>query len=78
MIGMSNSNKSSKDFESALNELEKIVSDMEKGDTDLEVLVQNYQAGIELLSNCRAKLSKAEINIKEIEKKIRKFNPDFK
>jgi exodeoxyribonuclease VII small subunit len=67
---MTNNLKSSKDFESALNELESIVSDMESGNTDLETLVKSYQAGIELLTNCRAKLSKAEISIKEIEKKL--------
>ena len=63
---MSQKVNSSKDFESAMNELEKIVSNMESGNADLEALVQNYQVGIELLSNCRSKLSNAEINIKEI------------
>lgn len=61
---------SSKDFESAMNELEKIVSNMESGNADLEALVQKYQVGIELLSNCRSKLSNAEINIKEINKNL--------
>ena len=61
---------SNKDFESTLNELEKIVSNMESGNADLEALVQNYQVGIELLSNCRSKLSNAEIHIKEINKKL--------
>ena len=67
---MSQKVSSSKDFESAMNELEKIVSNMESGNADLEALVQNYQVGIELLSNCRSKLSNAEINIKEINKKL--------
>ena len=67
---MSQKVNSNKDFESALNELEKIVSNMESGNADLEALVQNYQVGIELLSNCRSKLSNAEINIKEINKKL--------
>ena len=67
---MSKNVTSSKDFESTLNELEKIVSKMESGNTDLEALVKDYQVGIELLSNCRSKLSKAEININEINKKL--------
>jgi exodeoxyribonuclease VII small subunit len=67
---MSQKVNSSKDFESAMNELEKIVSNMESGNADLEALVQNYQVGIELLSNCRSKLSNAEINIKEINKNL--------
>jgi exodeoxyribonuclease VII small subunit len=67
---MSQKVNSSKDFESAMNELEKIVSNMESGNADLEALVQNYQVGIELLSNCRSKLSNAEINIKEINKSL--------
>ena len=67
---MSQKVNSDKDFESTLNELEKIVSNMESGNADLEALVQNYQVGIELLSNCRSKLSNAEINIKEINKKL--------
>ena len=67
---MSQKVNSNKDFESTLNELEKIVSNMESGNADLEALVQNYQVGIELLSNCRSKLSNAEINIKEINKNL--------
>ena len=67
---MSQKVNSNKDFESTLDELEKIVSNMESGNADLEALVQNYQVGIELLSNCRSKLSNAEINIKEINKKL--------
>jgi exodeoxyribonuclease VII small subunit len=67
---MSQKVNSSKDFESSMNELEKIVSNMESGNADLEALVQNYQVGIELLSNCRSKLSNAEINIKEINKNL--------
>ena len=69
---MSQKVNSNKDFESTLNELEKIVSNMESGNADLEALVQNYQVGIELLSNCRSKLSNAEINIKERNNKLEK------
>jgi len=72
---MSKKPKACKDFESALSELEKIISNMESGNTDLESLVQNYQVGIELLSNCKSRLSKAEINIKEIEKKLENHTP---
>jgi exodeoxyribonuclease VII small subunit len=52
-------------FEQAIQELEKVVSNMENCDLKLDALVGHYQKGKELLSNCRKKLNHAELKIKE-------------
>ena len=52
-------------FEQAIQKLDKIVSDMENSNLNLDSLVGNYQKGIQLLSICRKKLDDAEFKIKE-------------
>ena len=52
-------------FEQAIQKLDKIVSNMENSNLNLDSLVGNYQKGIQLLSICRKKLDEAEFKIKE-------------
>ena len=52
-------------FEQAIQKLDKIVSNMENSNLNLDSLVGNYQKGIQLLSICRKKLDDAEFKIKE-------------
>ena len=52
-------------FEQAIQKLDKIVSNMENSNFNLDSLVGNYQKGIQLLSICRKKLDDAEFKIKE-------------
>jgi exodeoxyribonuclease VII small subunit len=47
-------------FESALDELEQIVSDLERGDTPLATSLTQYERGIRLLSHCHGLLDGAE------------------
>jgi exodeoxyribonuclease VII small subunit len=47
-------------FETAMAELEKIVSDMEAGKLSLEDSLTAYKRGAELLSFCRARLEDAQ------------------
>ncbi len=56
-----------KDFESALNELEALVLDMENGDLSLEDSLAAYKRGMELSSFCQKKLEDAELQIKVLE-----------
>jgi len=51
------------DFESALNELEKIVDDLEKGGLSLDKTVEDFSQGMKLLKFCHQKLDKAEKKI---------------
>ena len=56
-----------KDYESALAELEKIVSEMESGQLPLEASLSAYKRGAELLQYCRQQLADAEQQVKILE-----------
>ena len=52
-------------FEDNMNELGRIVSELEKGDIPLEKAVQLYGEGVKLSAACRKQLAKAKIKITE-------------
>ncbi len=54
-------------FESALTELEEIVSDMEAGQLPLEKSLAAYQRGAELLKFCQTTLQAAQQQVKILE-----------
>ena len=54
---------STKDFETALAELESIVKSLEEGDLTLERSLQLFERGIELSRFCHSKLEDAERRI---------------
>ena len=56
-----------KDYESALAELENIVSEMESGQLPLEASLTAYKRGAELLQYCRQQLADAEQQVKVLE-----------
>ncbi len=56
--------KMTDDFESSLKELEKIVRELESGETNLEDSLIKFENGIELYKKCRATLNSAEKKIK--------------
>jgi len=56
-----------KDYESALAELEAIVSEMESGQLPLEASLAAYKRGAELLQYCRQQLADAEQQVKILE-----------
>ncbi len=47
-------------FEDALKKLEKIVSDLEGGDLDLDVCLKKYEEGVKLIALCAKKLEAAQ------------------
>ncbi len=47
-------------FEKALNKLEQIVQDLEKGDLPLEKSLEKFEAGVKLSKFCSAKLDETE------------------
>ena len=53
-------------FESALKELEEIVSAMERGDLTLEKSLQLFERGTELSRRCQHALAAAELRIKTL------------
>jgi exodeoxyribonuclease VII small subunit len=59
-------------FESALTELEKIVSSMEAGQMPLEQSLAAYKRGAELLKFCQAALQDAQQQVKVLEDNVLK------
>lgn len=58
---MSEENK--KTFEESLNELEKIATDLERGDLNLEEAIKKFETGMKLSKECSEKLENAEKRI---------------
>lgn len=56
-----------KDYESALAEIEAIVSEMESGQLPLDASLAAYKRGAELLHYCRQQLADAEQQVKIME-----------
>lgn len=54
-------------FEAAIAELEKILSEMERGETPLEESLGRYERGNELIRYCREVLGKAEKQIEAVQ-----------
>ncbi len=53
-------------FESALNELEKIVGALERGDLKLEESLKLFERGVALTQQCRKSLDTAELKVKHL------------
>jgi exodeoxyribonuclease VII small subunit len=53
-------------FEAALAELEKIVADLESGQTDLERSIGMYERGAQLKAHCEARLEAARLRVEKI------------
>ena len=53
-------------FEQAMSELERIVTELERGDVPLEDSISLYQKGAELKKRCETKLKEAEQKVAAI------------
>jgi exodeoxyribonuclease VII small subunit len=53
-------------FENALNELESIVSKLERGEATLEESITIYERGAKLKSHCEGKLKDAQLKVEKI------------
>ena len=60
--------ESARSFESALEELESLVSRMESGELPLKESLAAYKRGAELLAYCQAALKDAEQQVQVLEK----------
>ena len=65
---MSETPESARSFESALEELESLVSRMESGELPLRESLAAYKRGAELLAYCQAALKDAEQQVQVLEK----------
>ena len=55
-----------KDFEKSLQQLEKIVTQMESGELGLEDSLNQFEQGIKLAKNCQDTLSNAELRVQQL------------
>ncbi len=53
-------------FEEKLRELEKMVSELERGDVDLDEAIDKYTKAMKLAKECSEKLKNAEENVNKI------------
>lgn len=53
-------------FEQALNELERIVAELESGRAPLEQSIELYERGARLKAHCEAKLEAARLRVEKI------------
>lgn len=68
-------------FEASLNELERIVKELERGDLPLEDSLQLFESGMRLSSECKRQLEEAETRVEVLIKKgsdvvAVPYNPD--
>lgn len=64
------------DFEKALEKLQKIVEDLEKGGLSLDNTLEEFSQGMKLLKFCHQKLDKAEKNINLLLKENNEFKEE--
>ena len=53
-------------FQKSLNDLEKIVEELESGDLSLEDSLKAFEKGIKLARDCQERLSKAELQVEKL------------
>ncbi len=68
-------------FEARLDELERIVKELERGDLPLEQSLSLFEAGMRLSADCKRQLEEAETRVEVLTKKGTEitavpFNPD--
>ena len=63
---MTDSNDNLKDFEKSLQNLEKIVTQMETGELGLEESLAQFESGIRLAKNCQDTLAYAELRVEQL------------
>lgn len=78
---MTEEKTSSPSFEASLDELERIVKELEKGDLPLEQSLTLFEAGMRLSADCKRQLEEAESRVEILLKKGSEvvavpFNPE--
>ena len=63
-------------FEACLDELEKVVKDLEAGDLPLERSLELFEKGMSLSDTCRKQLEEAETRVEMLIRKEGKIQPE--
>ncbi len=64
---MASKNKNEPEFEKILEELEKLLAEMESGSLSLDASITKYERAKECLDICKKKLDDAELRISKID-----------
>jgi exodeoxyribonuclease VII small subunit len=78
---MSKKTETEPDFEKTLAELEKLVSNLEKGDLSLDESLSGFKQGIELTRKCQSMLDDAQQTVEQLidsndESSLKPFDQD--
>lgn len=63
-------------FETCLDELEKVVKELEGGELPLERALELFQKGVELSTTCRRQLEEAETRVEMLVRRGNKIQPE--
>ena len=63
-------------FESCLDELEKVVKELETGDLPLDRSLELFERGMSLSDSCRKQLEEAETRVETLIRKEGKLSPE--
>lgn len=63
-------------FESSLDELEKVVKELESGDLSLDRSLELFARGVELSDSCRKQLEQAETRVEMLIRKEGTYQPE--
>lgn len=63
-------------FETSLDELEKVVKELESGDLSLDRSLELFSRGIELSDSCRKQLEEAETRVETLIRKEGTYQPE--
>lgn len=66
---------SSRSFEGGLDELERIVKELERGDLPLEQSLQLFESGMRLSAECKRQLEEAETRVEILMKRGAEVTP---
>lgn len=63
-------------FESSLDELEKVVKELESGDLPLDRSLELFSRGMQLSESCRKQLEDAETRVEQLVRKQGAYQPE--
>jgi exodeoxyribonuclease VII small subunit len=63
-------------FEASLEELERVVKELEGGDLPLERALELYERGVQLSESCRKQLEEAETRVEILTKRNNRIQPE--
>jgi exodeoxyribonuclease VII small subunit len=76
MVRMPEPDKPRESFEKGLEDLEKVVQELEAGDLPLERALELFEKGVHLSETCRKQLEEAETRVEILTRKDGRIQPE--